>query len=267
MTRADVFRRRCELRIEPYRRKGYLTSEDALKFAQELRSDIADIVFLDPPFNLGKDYGFATQLERGDVGWYENYMKMLVFEMVRVLRSGGAFFLYHLPFWASRWSRDLHEVLQFRHWIAIAMKNGFARGERLYPAHYALLYFTKGRPTEFRRPRLQPKTCRHCGNLVKDCGGYTSIIQRKGINLSDVWDDLSPVRHRSRKHRRANELPPALTDRIVAIAGSKGGLLVDPFVGAGTSLVSAQKAGMRFVGNDLDRRCVRLCISRLQSCR
>ena len=245
-------------------KNGFLTCADALRFSQTLRPATADIVFLDPPFNLGKDYGVARWLERGDADAYELYMKKLIREMVRILKPGGALFLYHLPYWASRLSQELLGQLQFRHWIAIAMKNGFVRGKNLYPAHYALLYYSKGEPAQFFRPRLEPQLCRHCRGLVKDYGGYTSIIQNKGINLSDFWDDLSPVRHKPRKHRRANQLPVALTDRVVAIAGSPGGILVDPFVGTGTSLVSALQAGMSFVGNEISKRSLRVCMTRVQ---
>ena len=245
--------------------KGFLACADALTFSQALRAEIADIVFLDPPFHLGKEYGVARWLEHGDADAYELYMKKLIREMVRILKPGGALFLYHLPYWASRLSQELLGQLHFRHWIAIAMKNGFVRGDNLYPAHYALLYYTKGKPARFFRPRLGPLLCRHCRGLIKDYGGYTSIIQSKGINLSDFWDDLSPVRHKTRKHRRANQLPVALTDRVVAIAGSPGGVLVDPFAGTGTSLFSALQADMFFVGNEISKRSLRICKTRLHS--
>jgi len=261
--KSDLFVSRPAIDVSAAGGRGYLARADALTFSQALRAEVADIVFLDPPFNLGKEYGVARWLEAGDPDVYEYYMKRLIREMVRVLRPGGALFLYHLPQWASRLSHELLQQLQFRHWIAIAMKNGFVRGDNLYPAHYALLYYTKGEPAQFSRPRLQPQVCRHCQELVKDYGGYTSIIRRKGINLSDFWDDLSPVRHRSRKHRTANQLPAILTDRVVAIAGFPGGVLVDPFAGTGTSLVSAMEAGMLFVGNEMSRRSLRVCRSRL----
>lgn len=261
--RADLFFPRVRTAITTAGDRGYLVRADALGFSRSLRGDIADIVFLDPPFNLGKDYGVARWLESGDADAYEFYMEKLIREMVRILKPGGAFFLYHLPYWASRLSHGLLERLQFRHWIAIAMKNGFVRGDNLYPAHYALLYYTKGKPARFTRPRLKPQVCRHCDKLVKDYGGYAGIIEQKGINLSDFWDDLSPVRHKSRKHRAANQLPPTLTDRIVAIAGAPGGLLVDPFVGTGTSLLSALRGGMCFVGNEMSRRSLKVCFSRI----
>lgn len=261
--RSDLFLPRVRVKITTAGERGYLAHADALTFSRSLRGEIADIVFLDPPFNLGKDYGVARWLENGDADAYEFYMEKLIREMVRILKPGGAFFLYHLPYWASRLSHELLERLQFRHWIAIAMKNGFVRGENLYPAHYALLYYTKGKPAWFTRPRLKPQVCRHCENLVKDYGGYRGIIEQKGINLSDFWDDLSPVRHKSRKHRTANQLPPTLTDRIVAIAGTAGGLLVDPFAGTGTSLLSALRGGMCFVGNEMSGRSLKVCFSRI----
>jgi site-specific DNA-methyltransferase (adenine-specific) len=249
--------------VTSWKRTGFLVRADALTFVRHLKSEIADIVFVDPPFNLGKDYGFVSSLESGSASSYQEYMEQLLRELARVLKPGGALFLYHLPYWASRLSYPLQQHLAFRHWIAVAMKNGFVRGKHLYPAHYALLYYTKGEPLRFRRPRLSPQLCRHCGKFVKDYGGYTPIIRRKGINLSDFWDDLSPVRHKNRKHRSANQLPPLLTDRILSIAGKKDGLLVDPFVGSGTSLVSAANAGMSFIGNDLSRKSIEICVSRL----
>lgn len=261
--RLSLFLPRSGLEAAPIRR-GYVTRADALTFARTLQDGIADIVFLDPPFNLGKNYGIARWLEHADADAYELYLTQLLRHMVRVLKPGGALFLYHLPYWASRFSRELMLTLEFRHWIAIAMKNGFVAGDNLYPAHYALLYYTKGAPARFHRPRTKPKLCRKCDETVKDYGGYKKIILRKGINLSDFWEDLSPVRHKSRKHRKANQLPLALTDRVVAIAGVKGGLLIDPFAGAGTSLVSAQSAGMAFVGNELSKASFEVCLKRLK---
>jgi site-specific DNA-methyltransferase (adenine-specific) len=260
-----LFQPRSRMKVVSTVCDGVLTCGDALMFSRALRSEIADIVFLDPPFNLGKEYGIARWLENGDADAYEFYMKKIIREMVRVLKPGGALFLYHLPYWASRLSQELLGQLNFRHWIAIAMKNGFVRGDNLYPAHYALLYYTKGAPAQFARPRLEPQLCRHCRGLVKDYGGYKGIIQSKGINLSDFWDDLSPVRHKNRKHRRANQLPVALTDRIVAIAGPDKGLLVDPFAGTGTSLISAHQGGMFFVGNEFSKRSLGICITRLKA--
>lgn len=246
-----------------YKRLGLFASCDAFMFLKALRPEIADVIFLDPPFNLGKDYGMISQVEAAPPEEYEIYLEAVLAESARVLKQGGALFMYHVPYWAARMSKHLQSHLQFRHWIAISMKNGFVRGPNLYPAHYALLYYTKGRASVFNRPRYPAVRCRHCEKIIKDYGGYRKIIEAKGLNLSDVWDDLSPVRHRATKVREANQLPLRLTDRVLDISGEAGGLLVDPFVGSGTSLISAVTHGMKFIANDLSPDNVGLSLRRL----
>lgn len=251
---------------ELYReRQGDIACADALEVLSSLRKDTVDIVFLDPPFNLGKVYGRrAKRADQLSEAKYYDYMKQILEKSVAALKPGGALYLYHLPRWAVRFASVLHETLNFRHWIAISMKNNFARGKRLYPAHYALLYYTKGEPARFRRPKTPAPKCRHCKNYLKDYGGYKRFI-RRGINLSDVWDDLSPVRHKKYKHRNSNELPPQILRRVLTISGTHKGLFVDPFAGTGTSIAVALDAKMNFVAGDREKEHCNIIRSRIKN--
>jgi site-specific DNA-methyltransferase (adenine-specific) len=244
---------------------GQIVRADALDFLRSLRTESANVIFLDPPFNLGKRYSsVSTDGDLRPIGDYQNWLFRILAEATRVLAPGGTLYLYHLPQWALRVGYFLETQLAFQHWIAISMKNGFARGRRLYPAHYALLMFSKGRPSVFRRPRTEPRRCASCKGLFRSYGGYRSIIeQRGGVNLSDFWDDLSPVRHAANKHRASNELPPELLRRIIAISGKPKGLYVDPFAGAGSGVVEAAHAQMRFRGCDDQIENCKLIVRRL----
>lgn len=232
---------------------GKIVCGDAIEFLKSLRPGSSRVVFLDPPFNLGKRYDRKKALDRMPAEQYRRWLENVVNESIRVLEPGGSLFLYHVPLWAMRFGAYLDGRLLFHQWIAISMKNGFVRGNRLYPAHYALMMFTKGKPKKFLRPRISPQECRTCGELVKDYGGYKPIIRRKGINLSDFWEDLSPVRHASHKHRAANELPALLFHRILTMVGGRGSLYVDPFGGSGSGVVAAARRGMRFAACDIVR--------------
>ena len=267
MRKTDLFPRgKAPTRLWAVGDRGLVARSDALEFCSLMRDESVDVAFLDPPFNLGKDYGVPSTLETSSEAAYEEYMAQVIKELTRVLKPGGAFFMYHLPVWGVRLSKHMNG-LRFRHWIAIAMKNGFARGQYLYPAHYALLYYTKGKPAHFVRPKIAPQVCRHCGKLVRDYGGYLGIIEQQGLNLSDFWDDVHPLRHAASKHRSANQLPETITDRVVAIAGTEHSLLVDPFMGTGTSLVSAAKAGLHFAGSDISAHAVEIAVKRLRGTR
>jgi site-specific DNA-methyltransferase (adenine-specific) len=242
---------------------GEIVHADALELLRAIPDASADIIFLDPPFNLGKSYGKnGRRDDRLGEAQYYTYMSRVLTRAVGVLKPGGALYLYHLPRWSIRFADFLADLMTFRHWIAISMKNGFARGERLYPAHYSLLYFTKGEPRVFRRPKIPALRCRKCRAFVRDYGGYKQFVM-DGINLSDVWDDLSPVRHAKYKNRSANELPLEIPRRVVRISGRRGGLFVDPFAGTGTALLAAQEAGMLFVGADKEKRYCRTAYKRL----
>jgi site-specific DNA-methyltransferase (adenine-specific) len=133
---------------------------------------------------------------RGQLEWCRRWID----EGVRVLRPGGSFFLYNLP----RWNAILGT---FRHWIAVEIKFGLPISGRLYPSHYGLLYYVKGkRPRRFAPPRLAMPTCRHCGGEIPGYGGYKAKMNPAGLNLSDVWSDIAPMRHSRFKNREANEL-------------------------------------------------------------
>jgi site-specific DNA-methyltransferase (adenine-specific) len=245
---------------------GRIRQADALDFLRSLRPGSADLIFLDPPFNLGKIYGTATKAaDRRPEGDYQSWLFDVLTQASRVLARGGTLYLYHLPQWALRVGYYLDKQLLFQHWIAISMKNGFARGRRLYPAHYALLMFSKGDPKVLRRPQVSAKRCASCGDFFKSYGGYRSIIEKNGgVNLSDVWDDLSPVRHASNKNRCSNELPSTLVNRILQISGVRSGIYVDPFAGAGSGVLAAAQAGMRFYCCDNQPHNCRLIARRIK---
>lgn len=246
--------------------RGRLYHGDALDLLKSLDDSSAQVVFLDPPFNLGKKYDSRKRTQdRQPEAEYQAWMESILKEAIRVLAGGGALYLYHMPIWAMRLGSVIEKELVLRHWIAISMKNGFVRGNRLYPAHYSLLYFTKGPPKAFQRPKVKPVVCRHCKKTVKDYGGYTAIIEQKGINLSDFWDDISPVRHASTKLRKQNQLPLTVTDRVFHISGVNNGVVVDPFAGTGSALVSASTHGMRFIACDAVKENCRIIERRINN--
>ena len=57
-----------------------------------------DTIFADPPFNLGKIYG-KRSLDRLSEEKYLAWCKEWLVESVRVLKPGGALFVYNLPRW------------------------------------------------------------------------------------------------------------------------------------------------------------------------
>ena len=144
------------------------------------------------------------------------------------------------------------ESLEFRHWIALTMKGTYPRGRKLYPAHYALLYYTRGAPRVFNKLRLPIETCRHCGKEIRDYGGHRDKMNPDGVNLTDFWTDTSPNRHRKFKVRPGvNELKPVIPERAILISTQPGDLVFDPFGGGGSTYQAAEKHQRNWLGTEL----------------
>jgi site-specific DNA-methyltransferase (adenine-specific) len=230
---------------------GQLYEGDCLAVLPSLPAESVDLIFADPPFNLGKSYSSKINdaLEEQE---YIDWSKRWITEAIRVLKTGGSFFLYNLPKWNLRLGDFLASQLVFRHWIAINMTYRLPIQGRLYPSHYSLLYLVKGaKPAIFHPDRIPIETCRHCGGEKHDYGGYKNKMNPRGVNLADVWDDIPPVRHQKYKRRKANELSLKLLDRIMAMATDAGSLVLDPFGGSGTTFAAAELLGRRWLGVEL----------------
>jgi site-specific DNA-methyltransferase (adenine-specific) len=231
--------------------RGVLFDTDCLKLLKQMKPRIIDTVFADPPFNLGKDYknGYNDKVSQSV---YLDWCREWIHECCRVLKPGGSFFLYATPQLAVQFAPILEERLDFRHWIALSMKGTYPRGKKLYPAHYALLYYSRGMPNVFNKIRLPIETCRHCGKEIKDYGGHRNKMNPAGVNLTDFWTDTSPNRHKKFKVRPGvNELKLVIPERAILISTDPGDLVFDPFGGGGSTYQAAEKHFRNWIGTEL----------------
>lgn len=233
---------------------GMLFSDDCLTVLPGIKSDSIDTVFADPPFNLNKIYGAKSKdnlTEEQYVLWCKSWLD----ECVRVLTPGGSLFLYNLPRWNIVLGAYLIEKgLVFRHDITVDVKSTMPIAGRLYPSHYSLLYFSKGKPKTFRKVRTPIELCRHCNREIKDYGGHRNAMNPLGVNLKDVWTDIPPVRHAKfqLKGRQANALSTKLLDRVIDISTVAGDVVLDPFGGSGTTYDVCEKKQRYWIGIELD---------------
>jgi site-specific DNA-methyltransferase (adenine-specific) len=235
---------------------GRLYEGDCVSLLKTLPKDSTDLAFADPPFNLSKVYPSKMD-DNIPHPEYLDWCQEWLIELVRILKPGGSLFLYNLPKWNLPLGAFLMERMTFRHWITVDMKYSLPIPKRLYPSNYSLLYFIKGAsPAIFHPDRLPIDCCRHCGGEQPDYGGYKDKMNPRGVNLTDVWTDIPPVRHQKYKRRAANELSLKLMDRILCIASDPGSMIVDPFGGSGTTYVAAELLGREWIGMELDRSAI-----------
>ena len=227
---------------------------DCLEIMRDIPDNSVDITFADPPFNLKKKYNGYKDNKENDA--YLEWCKRWISEMVRITKPTGSIFVHNIPKWLTYYASFLNEIAHFKHWIAWDAPSG-PMGKSLQPAHYGILYYVKD-PTQnkFYEIRYQHKRCRKCRYLLKDYGGKKDLLHPFGPLVSDSWADIHRIKHVKYRDEHPCQLPPHLLERIILMSTDENDIVLDPFVGTGTSVIAARKLGRRFIGIDLDDQYV-----------
>ena len=230
---------------------GKVHNMDCVDLMRSMPSDSMDMIFADPPFNLNKRYSsYKDNLPFNEyMAWTEEWLT----EACRILKSDGSIFVYNIPRLLTYTSAILNELAEFRHWIAWN-SNGQPLGKTLQPAHYGILFYTKDRNSKFYDVRAPHKTCRICNSYLKDYGGKEHLRHEFGYQISDVWDDIHRVRHRSKRiDSHPCQLPIHLIERMILMTTDEGDIVFDPFCGGGSAAVASKQLGRRYIGVDIDQ--------------
>ena len=227
---------------------------DSIELFKEIPDNSIDITFADPPFNLKKKYnGYKDSLEFGEyLEWCELWIK----EMVRVTKPTGSIFIHNIPKWLTYYSSILNKYATFRHWISWDAPSS-PMGKSLQPSHYGILYYVKDiKQTKFYELRYPHKRCRKCGYLLKDYGGKKNMLHPFGPLLSDVWTDIHRIKHNKYRDEHPCQLPIHLLERLILMSTDESDLVLDPFMGTGTTAIAAKRLGRNYIGLELDRKSV-----------
>jgi site-specific DNA-methyltransferase (adenine-specific) len=241
--------------------KNKITQGDALEILRQIPGESVDMAFADPPFNLNKKY--SNYKDDRDIIDYLEWCYQWLDEMVRVVKPTGSILVHNVPRWLTYYAAHLNKTAYFRHWIAWDA-GGAPLGKTLLPNHYGILFYVK-QPKGFKFFDLRAihRVCRVCGAYLKDYGGKKALMHPYGTLLSDVWTDLHRIRHNKRRDQHPCQLPEPLLERLVLMTTDPGDIVLDPFVGAGTTAIAAKRMGRAYIGIDIDPAYVQITTEKL----
>jgi site-specific DNA-methyltransferase (adenine-specific) len=233
---------------------------DALEIMSQIPDDSVDVTFADPPFNLKKSYEqYEDDKETRD---YLDWCRQWLSEMVRITKPTGSIFVHNIPKWLTYYSSYLNEIAYFKHWIAWDAM-GAPLGKTILPNHYGILWYVKSQNFKFYDIRAPHRYCRECNALLKDYGGKKHLIHPFGTLVSDVWTDIYRIRHSKRRDEHPCQLPVHLLERLILMTTDVGDIVLDPFIGTGTSAIAAKRLGRKYIGIDIDDKYVAISREKL----
>jgi hypothetical protein len=91
------------------------------------------------------------------------------------------------------------------------------------------------------------------------------LDERKGMPLTNIWDDIPPVNAMARERLGyPTQKPVALLERILLTSSNPGDIVLDPFCGCGTSIEAAQRLGRKWIGIDITYLAIHVIEGRLK---
>ena len=235
---------------------------DCLELFKDISDNSVDVTFADPPFNLKKKYNsYRDTKEFQD---YLEWCRKWIGEMVRVTKPTGSIFVHNIPKWLTYYATFLNEFADFKHWISWDAPTA-PMGKSLQPSHYGILFYAKNcKKNKYNEIRYPHKRCRKCGYLLKDYGGKKANLHPFGPLVSDVWSDIHRIKHNKYRDHHPCQLPVHLLERIILMSTDEGDIVLDPFMGTGTTAIAAKRLGRNYIGFELDKTYADVSRSKLR---
>lgn len=266
---------------------------DCVELLRQLDDESVDLVFADPPFNIGYEY---DQYE--DKHSDEDYLKWCeawISQTHRVLKPSGSFWLAIGDEYAAE-LKVLAKQLGYtpRNWVVWYYTFGQNCSRKFNRSHAHLFHFVKdeslhtfnaddpavrvpsARALVYGDKRANPK-----GRLPDDTWMVAPersndwVLRPQDLQeaegafapLDDTWY-FSRVAgtFKERQGFHGCQMPEQLLGRIVRVCSKPGDLVVDPFSGSGTTLAVAKKLGRRWLGLELSDDYVKYSNERLEKC-
>ncbi len=93
--------------------------------------------------------------------------------------------------------------------------------------------------------------------FIKNIGNKKAGLHPFGPLVSDVLTDIHRIKHNKYRDEHPCQLPIYLLERIILMSTDEGDIVLDPFVGTGTTVIAAKRLGRRYIGFDIDEKYVK----------
>jgi len=258
------------------------------------------LIYIDPPFDSGADYvrrvklrgvtgttrlngeeySMGEQIQYTDIWTNDNYMQFMYERLLllkELLIEDGSIYLHTDSHRTHHLRCLMDEVFgseRFRNEIVWFYENKLATGGNTFDGfHDILLVYTKDNNwthhdilVKVKEIKLQPVTQKIEGKRVwlRDDKGKRLYKESESERpVGDVWSIpiVNPVA--TERTGFPTQKPEALIERIISASSNINDLVLDCFIGSGTTAVVAQKLGRRWVGCDINKGAVQTTSKRI----
>ena len=259
---------------EPYyaEEDGVLFCGDSLELLKRIKNASVDLIFADPPYSL-KKAEWDTFKSQAD---YIRFSMKWIKEASRVLKDTGS--LYVCGF--SEILADIHHpAMRYFYncrWLIWHYKNKANLGSDWGRSHESILCLRKSQKYVMNidsiRIPYNAHTLKYPAHPQAETSQYGNGKKRGewmpnplGAKPKDVIEIPTTCNGMGEKTPHPTQKPEELLRKVILASSSKGDVILDPFVGSGTTAVCAKQLGRRWIGIDQEETYLQWAVDRLKN--
>ncbi|MHC4644972.1 MAG: DNA-methyltransferase [Planctomycetota bacterium] len=231
---------------------------DCIEVLGEAKEPFADLIFADPPFNIGYKYDkyYDKRKRENYIAWTKEWMAACK----KVLKPHGSFYIAIGDEYAANVKIIADELgLFLRNWIIWHYTFGQQTKNKFARSHTHIFYFVSDKKDfTFNDYAVRVPSDRQL--IYNDRRANPA-----GKMPDDVWTEFSRVcgTFKERAGWHPCQMPESLLKRIITVSSNPGDCVLDPFCGSGTTAAAACKLTRNYVGIEISQNYVESANKRL----
>jgi len=245
---------------------------DCFVFLKKIDDKSINLAVIDPPYNLRKARWDTFESEKD----FFEFTTRWIDALIPKLKENGSLYIFNTPYnSAFILSYLIDRGLIFQNWITWDKRDGLGGAKRKYSnGQETILFFTKNgnhifNYNDIRLPYESTDRIAHAKEkgILKD--GKRWFPNPKGRLCGEVWH-ITSERHKNKINGKTPKMPHItpkpleLVERIIRASSSTGDLVLDCFVGSGTTAIVAKKLKRNFICSDNNKNYVNLAKKNLK---
>ena len=218
-------------------------NQDCLEGMKYIDDKTIDAIITDPPYDISRVNNFNTMGRAGiDFGEWDKGFNQLNWlpEAFRVLKDGGTLFIF------NDW-KNVGEIAKYCESLGFEIKD--------------MVRWKKTNPMPRNRDRRYITDFEVAVWLVKPKGKW--VFNRQS-DTYDTCEYIYPLTPKSEKVGHTTQKPVQLMNEIILRHTNKDQLILDPFIGSGTTSISCINTNRNYIGFELDENYYNLACKRIE---
>ena len=229
---------------------------DILETLRIMQDSFAELIIIDPPYNLSKNFN-GNKFNSMKDSDYEAYVDSWLPEVCKKLKPNGSLYLCGDWKCTSVLQRSLEKNLTVLNRITWQREKG--RGAKSnWKNGMEDIWFAVKNPSDYYFDIESVKQKRKVIAPYKENGKPKDWQETEVGNFrltypSNFWDDISiPFWSMPENTDHPTQKPEKLCAKLILASCPENGIVFDPFLGSGTSAVTAKKLGRKYCGIELN---------------